>query len=169
MKIKRIHRTLLLSIIVLLNFSVDQITKTIVRNNVNDTETISIIKETIVLKKAENTGAAYGIGSNFPSDLKTIYFQILPVIFLVFLFRMIIVDSDITRKTAIGIAFAIGGGIGNILDRVFYGTVTDFIILKINTFETGIFNLADVSIIVGIILVFWEIITHRNPSVKPID
>ena len=169
MQIKRIQRTVLISIIVILNFSIDQITKSIVRKNVDNTETIPIIKDIVILNKAENTGAAYGIGSNFPSDLKTIYFQILPIIFLVFLLRMIIVDSDITKRTAIGIAFAIGGGVGNILDRVFYGTVTDFVILKIGSFETGIFNLADVSIIAGIILVFWEIITHRNDSAKAIN
>ena len=166
---KRIHRTILISIIVILNFSVDQITKSIVRNNIETNETIGFLNNTLILKKAENTGAAFGIGGNMPSDIKTIYFQILPLIFLVYLFRMIIVDKDITKTTAIGIAFAIGGGIGNIFDRIFYGSVTDFIILKINTLETGIFNLADVSIIVGIILVFWEIITHSKESQNTIN
>ena len=169
MQIKTIQRTVLVTLLVFLNLAFDQITKSIVRKTIDDTETIHIIKDIIILNKAENTGAAYGVGSNFPSDLKTIYFQILPIIFLAFLYRMIIIDPEITKITVIGIAFAIGGGVGNILDRILYGSVTDFIILKINTFETGIFNLADVSIIVGIILVFWEIITHRNDSEKTIN
>lgn len=157
MQIKSVQKIVLISIIVLFNIAVDQISKTIVRNNLDHTETIHVIKDTIMLKKAENTGAALGIGANLPSDLKIIYFQILPIIFLVFLFRMIIIETDITKVTTIGIAFAIGGGVGNILDRILYGSVTDFIIIKIGVLETGIFNFADLSVIIGIVLVFWEI------------
>ena len=50
----------------------------------------------------------------------------------------------------IGMCFLIGGGIGNIIDRLLYGSVTDFLHIDFGLFRTGIFNLADVSIMVGI-------------------
>ena len=50
----------------------------------------------------------------------------------------------------IGMCFLIGGGIGNIIDRLLYGSVTDFLHIDFGLFRTGIFNLADVSIMIGI-------------------
>lgn len=52
-----------------------------------------------------------------------------------------------------GISFVIGGGIGNLYDRVLYGSVTDFMHLKFGIFQTGIFNMADVSIMLGMLII----------------
>ena len=49
-----------------------------------------------------------------------------------------------------GICFLIGGGIGNIYDRIVYGSVTDFFHIDFVIFKTGIFNVADMSIMTGI-------------------
>src|SRR5690606_7266973 len=51
--------------------------------------------------------------------------------------------------TLISIAFVVGGGIGNIYDRLIHGSVTDFLHLDFGLFQTGIFNMADVSIMAG--------------------
>ena len=50
---------------------------------------------------------------------------------------------------SLGLAFIIGGGIGNIFDRIVYGSVTDFFHMDFVIFRTGIFNMADVSVMVG--------------------
>jgi len=46
-------------------------------------------------------------------------------------------------------SFIIGGGIGNIYDRILYGSVTDFMYLELGSWHTGIFNMADVSVVIG--------------------
>jgi len=159
-------RAILISSIVLLNIGCDQISKNIVRNKIKDNEIINVVKDNIVLKIVENPGAILGLGGNLPNALKTFYFQILPIIFLLFLLRMIIIETEFSKLTVIGIAFAIGGGVGNIYDRIFYGSVTDFIIVEIGLFKTGVFNTADISIIIGIILAFLGIIIDAKKSQK---
>ena len=168
MKIKRTRRIILISLIIFLNIICDQISKSIIRNKINNNKIVNIINDNLVFQKAENSGAAMGLGSNLPTDLKTIYFQLLPIIFLLFLYRMIIIETELSKLTVIGIAFAIGGGIGNIFDRIAYGTVTDFILIKFGVFKTGIFNIADVSIIIGIFLAFLGIILSKNDSYKKV-
>lgn len=157
MTAKPLSRTSLILTIVLLNVGLDQITKYAVRATIAKNEIVGLFFDSILLKNINNSGAALGIGSDLPTMLKTIYFQILPIIFLLYLFRMIIKSSEFSNLLVIGIAFAIGGGFGNVIDRIIDGYVTDFIILNYGFFKNGVFNLADISIIVGIILVFTEI------------
>ena len=52
-----------------------------------------------------------------------------------------------------GISCVIGGGIGNIYDRIQYGSVTDFLHIDLVVFQTGIFNMADVSIMTGMSMI----------------
>ena len=47
----------------------------------------------------------------------------------------------------------IGGGIGNIYDRILYSSVTDFLYLEFGKLHTGIFNMADVSVVIGVLLI----------------
>ncbi len=64
---------------------------------------------------------------------------------------------------AIPFAFIIGGGIGNLYDRILYGSVTDFLHMDFQLFRTGIFNMADVSIMIGVFwLMFTQLKTRQN-------
>ena len=62
----------------------------------------------------------------------------------------------------VGMCFAIGGGIGNLFDRIHYGSVTDFLHIKWGMFQTGIFNLADVSIITGMIIILIQFFSRKS-------
>ncbi|MDO8994488.1 MAG: signal peptidase II, partial [Daejeonella sp.] len=53
----------------------------------------------------------------------------------------------------VGWCFVIGGGTGNLYDRIVHGSVTDFLHLDLGLFQTGIFNLADVSIMIGMFII----------------
>lgn len=68
--------------------------------------------------------------------------------------------------TVVGLAFAIGGGIGNIYDRILFGSVTDFMHLKASFLQTGIFNMADVSVMVGAGLVLLDLLINRKNVVN---
>ena len=50
----------------------------------------------------------------------------------------------------IALCFLIGGGIGNLYDRILHGSVTDFMHMDFYIFQTGVFNFADISIMIGI-------------------
>lgn len=155
-------RSLLIIALVILNIACDQISKTLIRNNIRDNEVIYMINDNIILKKIENSGAIMNLGANLPDMLKTIYFKILPIIFLIYLLRIILTKPKISKKVVIGISLAVGGGFGNLFDRIFYGAVTDFIVVNIGFLETAVFNIADISIVIGVIIVFIEILFNKK-------
>ncbi|MEL6671362.1 MAG: signal peptidase II [Bacteroidota bacterium] len=138
--------------IILANIGCDQVSKTIVRENVDFREHISIIDDHFILTKDENTGAFLSFGSDFPPALRMFLLIFLPTLVLIFALKLVLTDQKFTRGTLLGLCFMIGGGIGNMIDRVMYGSVTDFLHIDLGIVRTGVFNMADVSITIGAIL-----------------
>lgn len=141
-----------LLVIVALNLGCDQVSKIIVRKNLVPYEQITVIKDHFILTKVENTGAFLSAGSNLPDFIRTLILTVLPVLVLAYGLWFIYSHKQLPALMQIGICFLIGGGIGNIYDRIAHGSVTDFMHMDFILFRTGIFNLADVSIMVGIAL-----------------
>jgi len=146
------RKILILTLIVLLcNFLIDRITKIIAIDFLKGKETISLFYNTIVFKYTENTGAFLSVGSDFPDGLKYIIFIILPVIICLYgLYYCAFKLTD--KKMVIIIVSIIGGGLGNLVDRLFNDfRVVDFINFGIGTLRTGILNVADMSVTFGVI------------------
>ncbi|OED48073.1 signal peptidase II [Flavobacteriaceae bacterium (ex Bugula neritina AB1)] len=161
---KRIRITLILSLVAA-NIGCDQISKTIVRQTIETDQKIEVFKENLILTKVENRGAAYSIGADLDPVIKTILLQIAPILVLLYLLRQILIKTEYSAETIIGMTFIIGGGIGNILDRILYQSVTDFLILDIGIIKSEIFNLADVSIMIGSLVIISSILLNRNGSI----
>jgi signal peptidase II len=153
MKTKRALRNLFLLIIVFANISCDQISKGIIRQKLDYHMPITFVTQHFTIVKVENTGAFLSIGSALPELLKIILLKVLPVLALCFALIYVLRAKRLSIITATGICFFIGGGIGNIYDRIAHGSVTDFAHIDFVIFQTGIFNMADVSIVVGMILI----------------
>lgn len=164
--IKRILRTLIIVSVVMINIGCDQVSKAVVRKSVFENERISIAGDYLTLTRIENSGAFLSLGDSWPAPLKIMLLLILPVIVLALSLWLVIRNRNISQVTLVGICFVIGGGIGNIFDRAVYGSVTDFLHMDFYFFQTGIFNLADVSIMLGIFMVLAEhaITKKRNLS-----
>ena len=153
MALKPITRIALILCLVFLNIGCDQISKRIVRQNIAPNERISVIKHNLILTKVENTGAAYSLGSNLSPTLKVIILQVIPAIVLLLLLGLLLIKKEYEPEIIFGFSFIVGGGIGNIFDRIAYGSVTDFMYVDLGFFDTEIFNMADVSIVFGTIFV----------------
>ena len=151
--IDRRKRNILITIIVLLGIASDQISKFWVRNNFESYIEKSIIGDIFTLIKVENTGAFLGMGSELPETLRVLLLVVLPVIVLVGITIYTYFDKSLDKTSIIGFSLIIGGGIGNIFDRIVYGSVTDFLYLNFEFFKTGIFNIADLSVTIGMILI----------------
>jgi len=164
MKFKRIIKIFLISSIVLINISCDQISKDVARRKINTHEIINVLKDNFILTKVENTGAALSLGENLNPTLKIVFLQIIPLIVLLFLFRMIIIKNNFSKMTILGFSFIVGGGIGNIYDRILYGSVTDFMYIKLGFFNTAVFNMADVSVVIGTIFIFLNMVTTSKEN-----
>jgi len=153
MTLKPVTRIVIILSLVFLNIGCDQISKRIVRQKIAPNERISVIKHNLILTKVENSGAAYSFGSDLSPMVKTIVLQVIPAIVLLLLLGLLLVKKEYEREIIFGFCFIVGGGIGNIFDRIAYGSVTDFVYVDFGFFATEIFNMADVSIVFGTLIV----------------
>lgn len=156
MKSKNLVRTTVILLILALNISCDQVSKSIARHNLVYNEQVNVVKTYLVLIKVENTGAFLSMGNSYPKPIKLLVMIILPIVALGYGMVYMLTNKKLTTLTTLAICFMIGGGIGNIYDRTVYGSVTDFLHMDFGFFRTGIFNLADVSLMCGIFLFLVE-------------
>tara|TARA_B100001287_G_scaffold6054_1_gene4665 strand:- start:1830 stop:2318 length:489 start_codon:yes stop_codon:yes gene_type:complete len=150
----RRKRNVLITALVFLSIALDQISKIWVRNNFEGYIEHNIIGDVFTLIKVENTGAFLGMGSELSETMRVLLLIVLPVIVLVSITIYNYIDKSLDKTSIIGFSLIIGGGIGNIFDRIVYGSVTDFLYLNFGgVLKTGIFNIADLSVTTGMILI----------------
>lgn len=143
-------------LLVLCNVGCDQASKFIVRRSVSYSDRISVFKEYVTIIKVENTGAFLSVGTALPVYIKFIFLTILPILVICYALYWLITKTRIPDLVVVGSCFLIGGGIGNLLDRLLFGSVTDFFHINFVLFQTGVFNMADVSIVFGISLILFQ-------------
>lgn len=164
MQIPGILRNLWIILIVLANIGCDQAAKSIVRNEVEDNARIEVMDNFITLTKVENTGAFLSLGSEMPRAGYLITMILLPLIAIGFAVYYLLKNQNLSRETSIALALVTGGGLGNIIDRIRYGSVTDFLHFNFGVFQTGIVNLADISITTGFLIIVTKLVITRRIS-----
>lgn len=127
-------------------FLVDLISK-VVMLSLKKMMPIKIIKNFFYLDLISNDGAAFSLFSGM-----TILFVIIAIGVLLYINRYIVTDA----KHFLSISLVIGGILGNLFDRIFYGEVIDFLSFNIGKHYFPIFNFADVFICVGVFLLILE-------------
>ena len=162
MKTKKTLRTLVILLILSSNVGCDQVTKNIVRAQIDQYEQISLLNDYVTLMRVENSGAFLSLGHTLPQPIKVILLTILPIVLLVLCFLYVVTKNNLSTLNILGICFIIGGGAGNIYDRAVTGSVTDFIHIDFGILQTGIFNMADVSVMTGMLFVLTEAYLTRN-------
>jgi signal peptidase II len=156
-------RNLCIISLVVLNIILDQLSKFWIRGNVAPYNDINIIADYFIITNVENSGAFLGLGSDFSPVIKSILLLALPVGVLVTVLVYVFKDKSIDKLSLIGYSSIIGGGIGNIYDRFLYGSVTDFLFIDLGgVFKTGIFNIADLSVTTGMILIIWASFKNKE-------
>jgi lipoprotein signal peptidase len=158
----RLLKNFFIVLVVVINIGCDQVSKKMVRENVRPEQTIQLIRNHVTITNVENTGAFLSAGDNLPKATKNILLALLPVIALALGMVFIFSNHQLSKFTVAGICFVIGGGIGNVLDRIVYGSVTDFLHIDFGIFQTGIFNLADMSIMTGAALLLTQLLFFRK-------
>lgn len=146
---KKLQRILLVLFIVLVNIGCDQKTKIIAQENLTDYSITSYMNDFFRIQYAENTGAFLGRGSDLPDPWHMILLKIIPVVMLAGMLLYTLFAKGVNMWQAIGMSFIVGGGMSNLYDRINYGMVVDFMNMGFGSLRTGIFNFADVAIMVG--------------------
>lgn len=149
-------------LIMLIILVLDQLTKLLIRNSMELYQSIPVLPklfgDTFLLTYVQNTGAAFSL-SPFNPALNRIFFivvSILAVIFVIYLLR-----RSVHRIQVAAFGFVLGGAIGNLIDRIIYGGVTDFIDCDFPDFimqRWPIFNVADSAIFIAMTLIIIDMI-----------
>ena len=145
-------------IISLLIFILDQITKSLISTYLNLNESIEIIKDFFYIRYINNKGASWGILEN--NRILLIGLSIIAII-------MIIRYSYSFKKTKLntyGFGLLLGGILGNLSDRLIFGYVKDFLDFIIFRYDFPVFNIADISIVIGVVLLIISILKGEDKN-----
>lgn len=136
-------KILIIGIVTLL---IDQITKIIIDSTLKIDETITVIKNFFYITRVSNTGAAFSI-----LEGESILLSIVSIIAVILLLRYM---KDFKNNKLVNLSFGLllGGIIGNFGDRLFLGYVRDFLKFNIFGYNYPVFNMADATIVIGVIL-----------------
>lgn len=130
----------------------DQATKILAKSHLSSRLPMEYLNGAVRIQYAENTGAFLSLGAELPEQARFLLFVVLvgPILILglAFAFK----SDQLTPAQKMGMILAVGGGLGNLIDRIAHGAVVDFVSLGIGPLRTGIFNLADVAITAGLVL-----------------
>ena len=136
-----------MTILTIIFLIIDIISKLVVSSLMNVYDSIVIIKNFFCITYVRNTGAAWSIFEG--RVLGIIVVSLIIISFIVYYISKQKVKSKLEK---IGYSLILGGSLGNLLDRVIYGYVIDFLDFNIFGYDYPIFNLADSFIFIGVIL-----------------
>jgi len=162
MKAKKGIRILLIILIIISNVSCDQISKNIVRRKIESNTQINVLSNYVILTKVENTGAFLGLGDSIPRPVYKLFMILLPLIAIGYGFFYLIKTDTLSTAMIVGISSLIGGGLGNVIDRILYGSVTDFLYFDFVLFHTGVVNMADISVSIGFFIILYGFYVNRR-------
>lgn len=147
----------LITSIIGLSVVLDQVTKVIARNALAGEPTRSYLGDTFRLLFIENQGAFLGMGGSLPAWARTLIFTVFVSIMLIGFLIWVWRTPNLSKLTLVACSLVVGGGIGNLIDRVTNnGGVADFMNLGIGSLRTGIFNVADLWIVFGAVMLFFS-------------
>ncbi|MEE8184998.1 MAG: signal peptidase II [Thermodesulfobacteriota bacterium] len=132
----------------------DQITKAIISHRLNLNQTIGVIAGFFNIVYIKNPGAAFGLFRGWGSmrDIFLVIVTLLALIIIIYIYR-----KTTERLLRFSLSLIAGGAIGNLIDRVRFGEVVDFLDFYIGKYHWPAFNIADSAITVGVFIAVVEL------------
>ncbi|MDF2504023.1 MULTISPECIES: signal peptidase II [Clostridium] len=144
-------------VIILVNI-IDRLSKIWASTTLKDYDDIVVIKNIFSLSYLENRGAAWGIFQN-----KTIFLLIITIIVMIGIIYFLYRYKPKSRIMRIGLSLIVAGALGNMYDRITHKYVVDFIYFHYkDVYSFPTFNIADMSVVIGTILLAWCLIKDDN-------
>lgn len=140
---------------------IDQILKNIIKTKMSLNQEIVLIKNFFSINYLKNTGAAFSILTN-----QTFILIIISFIIIFVLDRLLTKEKNLNNISVISIGLILGGIFGNLLDRIIYKGVIDYLSFKIFSYDFPVFNLADIAITIGTLLLLFNMIKEE---IKKLD
>jgi signal peptidase II len=159
------RRVRLLSLLCLIVCTVgcDQASKHIARTSLSHESWMRITGGMLEFRLAENPGSFLSLGAWLPEQARFALFTFGVGAGLVVLAGYLTSRARIGTSRFIGLSLIVAGGLGNFLDRILrHGLVTDFAVVHVGPFHTGIFNVADILIVAGTGVVLYSFGRKQN-------
>jgi signal peptidase II len=162
----RVVKVLAALLLVCASLSLDQGTKHAARALLEGKPPVLLVDRILVLRYVENEGAFLSLGARLPRPIRTVTFIAFPLVVLGAMIVFLLRRKGIGWGTLAGFSLIVGGGAGNLVDRLLRdGRVGDFIMIGVGSIRTGIFNFADLSVLAGCIFLLFSPGTERpRPS-----
>jgi signal peptidase II len=151
MRNRRLATPLLLVLLLTATVGCDRVTKRIAVQTLAGAPARTFLGGTVTMLYAENTGGFLSLGAELPPRVRTAVFVGATGLLLVVL-AAAIVRQRRDPWSLLGAALFLAGGASNWIDRAAHGKVVDFLNLGVGSVRTGVFNVADVAIMAGLVL-----------------
>lgn len=161
-------RTVVIVVLLIVNIGCDQVSKAVVRKKIYAHQELKFMNDHLTLTNVENAGSFLSLGGSLSMPVRFILLTLIPLLGLLIGVIIVLLKTRLNSIALLGSCFLLGGGIGNVYDRLMHGSVTDFIHLKFGIFQTGIFNFADVSIMTGVIILIFRSYLQKRPP-RPME
>ena len=159
---------LALMVAVLSTIGCDRVTKHAATTKLAGAPSRSYLADTVRLVYVENPGGFLSLGAGLPSVVRTGLFTAGTGLLLCMLV-VLAIRGRWDRSPTLGVALFVAGGASNWIDRVARGTVVDFLNVGVGPVRTGVFNVADVSIMLGAGVVAFATFSKRRTVPPSID
>ncbi|HKT35588.1 MAG TPA: signal peptidase II [Nitrospira sp.] len=164
---KRGSRYLVLALIALTVIVLDQATKSWIMQSMRLHESIPIIPNLFSFTYIRNPGAAFGLLAGSSNAFRTVFFGITSLFALALLGTILVRLPDRDWIGQVSIAGILGGAIGNLIDRLRFGEVIDFLDVYLESYHWPAFNVADSAISVGVVCLIIHFAFERKGGPLP--
>jgi len=154
----KFNKLIIISLGVLL---IDMLSKVLIKHFILLGIRVRIIKGFLYITYVKNTGAAFSIFRN-----NTIFLIILSILVIGLLFYYLNKKESISKLENISYGLILGGALGNLFDRITYGYVIDFIDIYIFKYDYPVFNIADMAIVIGVIILIIDLFRGEKDGIK---
>ncbi len=137
----------------------DQVSKYLVRHNLDLHDTVPVVGDLFRLIYVDNSGIVFGIKVGGALPLFTVLSLAATILILYYFYR----ERTNHLGIRISLALVLGGAIGNLIDRIVFGQVVDFLDFGLGKYRFFVFNVADSAVTVGVIL-FLLLTTFIHPQ-----
>jgi signal peptidase II len=142
----------------------DQMSKQTILQYIPVDRGFELVPGYVNLVHVRNPGAAFGLLSRADWDFRKLFFVVVSVAALVVIVSLFVTSQDIPWGLSIGYALFFGGALGNLVDRIRFGEVIDFLDLHWGPYHWPAFNVADSALCVGVALFAMHIILTRDKA-----
>jgi len=163
-------RLVLILFVILVCAGCDQSTKYLASNSLEFNAISSFAGDLFRLHYVENKGAFLGIGGGLGEQERFVIFTLFVAFFIGSILVYTVVGKELTVSDVIAYSLIAGGGLSNLYDRVANnGAVVDFLNIGIGSLRTGIFNLADVFIMLGLFMLLSHLLFPKKAELGKLN